>query len=109
MGMPIIGAYGFWNIAEEPFIPPGYLLGIGFGGRFDLRNPVGLRQHQNPAMQGLRVLPGNNQRFPLVDGFYLRSFGTGIRQRGSAAVMQIKASGSYDIPTDYRKGGGFLV
>ena len=25
--------------------------------------------------------------------------GTGVRHRGGAAVMQIKASGSYDVPT----------
>lgn len=108
-GLPIIGSYGFWRICEEDYIPPGYLLGIGIGGRFALQNPVGLRQFQNPAMQGLRVIPGNNQRYPLVDGFYARSFGTGIRQRGGAAIMQIKASGTYDRPEQYTKGGGFLV
>ena len=108
-GMNVIGSYGFWNIVEEDYIPGGYLLGVGYGGRFNLGNPVGLRSHANPAMQGLRIIPGNYQRYPLIDGFYARSFGTGIRQRGGAAIMQIKASGSYDIPTQYRKGGGFLV
>lgn len=108
-GVPIIGSYGFWNICEEEYIPAGYLVGLGFGGKFNLGNPVGLRQHQNPAMQGLRILAGNNQRYPLVDGFYARSFGTGVRQRGEGAIMQIKASGSYDIPTQYRRGSGFTV
>lgn len=107
--LAVIGSYGFWNIVEEDYIPAGYLLGIGYGGRFNLGNPVGLRQHANPAMQGLRIIPGNYQRYPLIDGFYARSFGTGIRQRGGAAIMQIKSSGSYDIPSVYRKGGGFLV
>ena len=108
-GLAVIGSYGFWNIVEEEYIPPGYLLGLGYGGRFNLGNPVGLRQHANPDMQGLRILPGNNQRYPLIDGFYARSFGTGVRQRGGAAIMQIKASGEYDIPQVYKKGGGFLV
>ena len=108
-GLPIIGSYGFWRIMEEDYIPAGYLLGLGFGGLFNLANPVGLRQHANPAMQGLRIIPGNNQRYPLVDGFYARSFGTGVRQRGGAAIMQIAASGSYVIPTTYKKGTGFLV
>jgi hypothetical protein len=107
-GVPLIGSYGFWRICEEDYIPPGYLVGLGMGGRFNLMNPVGMRQHQNPAMQGLRVIAGNNQRYPLVDGFYARTFGTGIRQRGGAAIMQIKASGTYDIPPQYKKGGGFL-
>lgn len=108
-GLAVIGSYGFWNIVEEDYIPAGYLLGVGYGGRFNLGNPVGLRQHANPAMQGLRIIAGNNQRYPLVDGFYARSFGTGVRQRGGAAIMQIKASGNYDIPAQYTKGGGFLV
>ena len=108
-GLAVIGSYGFWNIVEEDYIPSGYLLGVGYGGRFNLGNPVGLRQHANPAMQGLRIIPGNYQRYPLIDGFYARSFGTGIRQRGGAAVMQIKATGSYVIPPQYKKGGGFLV
>lgn len=109
MGLNVVGSYGFWHIVEEEYVPAGYLAGFGFGGRFDLGNPVGLRQHQNPQMQGLRIIAGNNQRYPLIDGFYARSFGTGIRQRGSGAVMQIKASGTYDIPSQYKKGGGFTV
>jgi hypothetical protein len=108
-GLAVIGSYGFWNIVEEDYIPAGYLCGVGYGGRFNLGNPVGLRQHANPDMQGLRIIAGNNQRYPLVDGFYARSFGSGVRQRGGAAIMQIKASGEYDIPAQYTKGGGFLV
>jgi hypothetical protein len=107
--LPVIGSYGFWRIVQDDYIPAGYLLGVGFGGLFDLTNPVGFRQHANPAMQGLRIIAGNYQRYPIVDGFYARSFGTGVRQRGGAAVMQIKASGAYDIPSQYKKGGGFLV
>jgi len=108
-GLPVIGSYGFWNIVEEDYVPAGYLSGFGYGGAFALSNPVGLRQHQNPAMQGLRIIAGNQQRYPLVDGFYARSFGTGVRQRGGAAIMQIKASGTYDIPAIYKRGGGYLV
>lgn len=108
-GLPVIGSYGFWNIVEEDYIPAGYLAGFGYGGAFALSNPVGLRQHANPAMQGLRIIAGNQQRYPIVDGFYARSFGTGVRQRGGAAIMQIKASGSYDIPQIYKRGGGYLV
>ena len=88
-GVPLIGSYGFWRICMENYIPAGYLLGLGFGGRFNLMNPVGMREHANPAMQGLRIIAGNYQRYPIVDGFYARSFGTGVRQRGGAAIMQI--------------------
>lgn len=105
----VIGSYGFWNIVEDSYIPEGYLAGFAYGGRFALGNTVGLRQHANPAMQNLRLIRGNNQNYPLIDGFYARAFGTGVRQRGGGAIMQIKSSGVYDIPDEYRRGGGFLA
>jgi hypothetical protein len=110
-GMRVIGSYGDIYIIEESYIPPGYLLMVGSGGAGNLGNPVGLRQHVNPAMQGLRILPGNQQRFPLVDSFYAHSFGTGIRQRGGAAIMQLGTgdAGAYQIPAKYRKGSGLLA
>ena len=82
------------------------MLTFGTGGLGQLGNLVGLREHANPAYRGLRLLPGNQQGYPLVDSYYSRGFGTGIRQRGGAVVTQFKASGSYDIPTIYRKGSG---
>lgn len=110
-GVPIFGSYGFLQLAEEDYVPAGYLVVLGSGGRFALNNPVGLRTHQNPSMQGLRIIAGNYQRYPLVDGFYAWSGGTGIRQRGGAAVMMLGAlpNSGYVIPAQYKKGGGFLV
>jgi hypothetical protein len=52
-------------------------------------------------MQGLRLVKGANPDYPLIDSFYNRGFGTGVRQRGGAAVMQITASGTYTPPTSY--------
>lgn len=108
-GLRVIGSYADILIIEESLIPQGYFLLFGTGGAANLQNLVGMREHVNPAYRGLRLLPGNQQRYPLVDGYYARSFGTGIRQRAGAVVVQIKASGSYDIPQGYRKGGGFLA
>jgi hypothetical protein len=105
-GMAVIGSYGDMLIIEEDYIPTGYFLVLGSGGAGNLQNPVGLREHANTAYRGLRLLPGNNQRYPLVDSYYSRGFGTGIRQRAGAVIMQVKASGSYDIPTNYARGGG---
>jgi len=107
-GLPVVGSYKNALLVEEDYIPPGYLLVLGSGGTGNLQNPVGLREHANTAYRGLRLLPGNQQRYPLVDSYYSRAFGTGIRQRAGASVVQIKASGSYDIPTAYTRGGGLL-
>ena len=108
-GMRVIGSYGDILVIEESYIPQGYLFMFGTGGTANLQNLVGLREHANPAYRGLRMLPGNQQRYPLIDGYYARGFGTGVRQRAGGAVMQIKASGNYEIPTTYERGKGFLA
>jgi len=105
-GLKVVGSYMDILIIEEDYIPPFYLFMFATGGTQNLRNLVGLRQHANPAHRGLRLLPGNQQGYPLTEAFYSRSFGTGIRQRGGAVVAQIKASGSYDIPDQYERGLG---
>ena len=108
-GMRVVGSYADILVIEESYIPQGYFLMFGTGGAANLQNLVGLREHANPAYRGLRLLPGNQQRYPLIDGYYARSFGTGIRQRAGAVVVQIKASGTYDIPTQYKKTSGALL
>jgi hypothetical protein len=105
-GLPVKGSWGDIWFIEEEYIPAGYVLMFGTGGAANLQNPVGIREHANAAHRGLRLFPGNQQRYPLVESFYSRGFGTGVRQRGGAAVMQIKVSGTYDIPTQYMRGGG---
>ena len=100
-GLKVIGSYGDAVIIEDDLFPAGYVLAFGTGGKDNLNNPVGLRESGNPSMKGLRLVKGPDNDYPLVDSFYQRGFGTGIRQRGGAAVMQIKASGSYAPPASY--------
>lgn len=104
-GLAVVGSYMNILIIEEDYIPTNYFMMFATGGAGNLQNIVGLREHANTAYRGLRLLPGNNQRYPLVDSYYSRGFGTGIRQRGGAVVMQITA-GAYAIPTQYKRGSG---
>lgn len=104
-GLPVIGSYAGILIVEEAYIPSGYILLLGSGGEGDLQNPVGLREHANPAYRGLRLLPGNQQRYPLIDSYYARAFGTGMRQRGGAAIMQITTNATYTVPPQYANNG----
>lgn len=97
-GLNVIGSYGDALIVEEDTIPVGYMVGIASGGLENLGNPVGLREHSNTSLRGLRLVKGPNPDYPLIDSFYNRGFGTGIRQRGGAFVMQITASGTYTNP-----------
>lgn len=97
-GLKVSGSYGdTWFIASD-FVPESYLLVAATYGPNSQNNVVGIRQHPNPSYQGMRQIPGFAPGYPLQDSFFQRSFGTGVRHRGAAAVVQIKESGSYDIP-----------
>jgi hypothetical protein len=100
-GMNVAGAYGPMLIIEEDSFPAGYVVGLATGGPENLGNPVGFRQHENSSLRGLRLVKGASNDYPLVDSFYNRGFGTGIRQRGGAAIMQVTASATYTAPTAY--------
>lgn len=97
-GLDVQGSYGPWKIVVDDMFPAGYMVGIGTGGRASLNNPVGLRQHVNASLRGLRLVKGPNPDYPLIDSFYNRGFGTGVRQRGGSVVMQITASATYTAP-----------
>jgi hypothetical protein len=98
-GLNVIGRYGHILVVEDDLFPVGYVTLLGSGGRANLNNPVGIREHANAALRGLRLVKGPIADYPLIDSFYQRGFGTGIRQRGGAVVMQITASGTYTNPT----------
>lgn len=100
-GLNVAGSYGPWLVIEDDLFPAKYIVGSATGGPENLNNVVGLREHVNTSLRGLRLVKGPNPDYPLIDSFYQRGFGTGIRQRGAAAVMQIKASGAYAPPASY--------
>ena len=108
-GLRVSGSYGDILIIEEPFIPDGYFLMFGTGGAGNLQNLVGFREHKNPVYQGLRIIPGNDQRYPLIESYYTRAFGTGVRQRAGGVVMQISAPGPYVIPEEYDRANEKFV
>lgn len=105
-GLPVVGTYAGILIIEEDYVPVNYLMMFGTGGTGNLQNLVGLRQHANANYRGLRLIPGNQSGYPLVESFYSVGFGTGVRQRAGGVVLQLKASGSYDIPDAYERGLG---
>lgn len=96
-----IGTYGAFHVIEEEYVPAGYMAAIATGGPDNISNPIGLREHENPAYRGLKIIPGARSDYPLIDSFYRRGIGTGIRHRGAGAVMQVTASGTYTIPAIY--------
>lgn len=98
---PLIGAYGPAFVAENSLIPKGYVLCVVSDGPNSQWNPVGLREHVTPGLRGVRLVKGANQDYPLIDSFYVRGLGTGVRHRGAAAVLQVTASSTYTAPAAY--------
>ncbi len=99
--LPIFGSIGNAWLSENALIPQGYLLAVAIAGENNSSAVLALREHVRPEMQGLRQIPVNLAEPTVQDSLYRRGFGTGVRQRGAAAVMQIKAAGAYVPPADY--------
>jgi hypothetical protein len=100
-GFTVIGSYGDVLIVEEDYIPAGYLFCFATGGIENLANPLGIRQHENPDLQGMRLVKGPTPDYPLIDSYYIRGFGLGVRHRGAAAVLQVVAGTTYTPPTNF--------
>ncbi|GCB56738.1 hypothetical protein rerp_31460 [Rhodococcus erythropolis] len=66
-GLEVLGSYGPTWIIPSYFVPQGYIAVVAIGGPNSSLNPVAFRQHTNPAYQGLRMIPGRDQRYPLQD------------------------------------------
>jgi hypothetical protein len=100
-GMNVIGSYGPLLIIEEDYVPPAYIVNLVSGGPSNIQNPIGLREHANAGLRGLRLVKGRDVDYPLIDSYYVRGFGTGVRQRGAGLVMQVTASATYTAPAVY--------
>lgn len=99
-GLTVIGTYGDWTVVQEDYIPAGYLVGFVTGGPESIRNLIAFREHTNASLRGLRLVKGRTPDYPLIDSFYNRGFGTGIKYRGAGAILQI-TGGSYTVPAQY--------
>lgn len=95
-----VGTYGPWRVVEEDYIPATYVFGFVTGGARNIGNPVGIREHANASMRGLRLVKGPDSDYPLTDSFYQHGLGTGIRHRGAGVVLQT-TDGSYAVPSTY--------
>lgn len=97
-GLNVIGSYGNFTVIEDDWMPSAYAFAFATGGSEAADNPVGL--YENPRARGLRLVKGREPDYPLINSFYNRGFGTGIRKRGAGVVMNFVA-GAYAIPTAY--------
>lgn len=97
-GLQVWGSYGSALLIQSNYVPVGYAALVATGGPNSDANPVGFREHINPAYQGLRHIPGPGP-YPIQNSFFARGFGVGTRHRGAAVVCQITENNSYAAPT----------
>lgn len=101
-GLEVTGTWGPYLFIQDYQIPAGYAVAAAVAGQSSQLNIVGIREDEDPALQGLILKPGNNNNYPLIDSNFIRGLGAGIRQRGAAAIMKLDATGgAYTVPTAY--------
>lgn len=99
-GLNVIGTYGPLIVVQDDWLPTTHIFAFATGGTDNLNNPIGLRQHANANLRGLRLVKGRNADYPLIDSFWAAGFGTGVRQRGGGIVMAL-TSAAYAPPALY--------
>jgi hypothetical protein len=98
-GLAVLGSYGPAFLVESNFVPSGYVAVIATTGPGALSNVVGVRQHPNPAYQGLRAIPGPWTGYPIIESFSCRSFGVGTLHRGAAVAIEVTTNATYTAPS----------
>lgn len=100
-GLNVIGSYGPALIVQDDWMPQTHVFGFATGGEQSINNPVGLREHAQTNLRGLRLVKGRVADYPLIDSYWVVGFGTGIRQRGAGVVLEVTADATYDPPAVY--------
>lgn len=100
-GLTVIGNYGPLIVVQDDWLPSTHIFGFATGGPDSIGNPVGLREHAQQNLRGLRLVKGRQPDYPLIDSFWAFGFGTGVRHRGAGMVMEVTADATYDPPAIY--------
>lgn len=99
-GLEVVGTWGPYLFIQDYQIPAGYVVAAATAGQSSNLNIVGIREDEEPGLQGLILKPGNNNGYPLIDSHFIRGIGAGVRQRGAAAIMKLdNTGGAYTVPT----------
>jgi hypothetical protein len=100
-GLPgtVIGRVSSVWVVEWTTIPADYMVAL------DISQPPPLRKRIDIATniqgRGQLALIARQQEFPLEESFWRDRHGYGVGNRLGTAIMQFKASGTYDIPAAY--------
>lgn len=83
-------------VQEWSAIPAGYM----FGQNLLAAPPLKRRVHEAEEMRGFRLVAMQSE-YPLLEAYWQDGFGYGVANRLNGVVLQLKASGTYEVPAVY--------
>lgn len=90
---------GFW-VRVDPWLPDNYYFGYNDYGANSTLAPLAFREPYNDAEVGLQLIEGGSSaEYPIVNSYYLRSFGVAALNRGNLTVTFVDSGSSYVDPT----------
>ncbi|WP_258043808.1 hypothetical protein [Mycobacterium kansasii] len=98
-GVKVEGSYGPALLVQSDFVPPQYICVAASYGPNSPSNPVGFREHPVESYQGLRMIPGHWQNYPIIESFAARGCGVGVRHRGGAVAISVGTGAVYVPPS----------
>jgi hypothetical protein len=94
----IIGRVSGTWVAEWRWIPTGYILAVNA----DMPGPLKERVHPDFTNLGTGLqMVVQDDRYPIQSMHYEDHFGYGVGNRLNGAIMELKSSGSYSVPSAY--------
>ncbi len=98
--LPLIGAYGQAWVAENSLIPRGHVLAVASAGPNSPYNVLRFREHTTANLRGMKLVKGKNPDYPLIDSYYVRGFGTGVRPKHATLDVELRDKTDWDLIED---------
>lgn len=100
VGPQFIGMIAGFAVRVARPIPDNYMFGFNMYGAGSALSPLAYRERNNDAEVGLLLInEDGNTNFPIINSFYMRSFGVSALNRGNATLMFYDAGAAYVDPT----------
>ena len=93
-GLKVLGAYGKAWLIETNYVPAGYVAVVASGGPGVPTTRSRCGSTQTSPIRACGLSQGIGADYPLIDSFFARGVGVGVRHRGAAAVVQVTTNAS---------------
>jgi hypothetical protein len=98
-GLKVLGAYGKAWLIETNYVPAGWVAVVASAGRVRPATLLPCGRTRTSHIRACGLSRGHWSGYPLIDSFFPRGVGVGVRHRGTAAVLQVTSNASYTPPS----------